>query len=57
MIKVSRNEAFYLREKGFGRYIHVSNRTHKKRYYMTEADKALVALENFRKGNIILSQH
>lgn len=48
MLKISRNEAFMLRENGRGRDVHVTNRTHKKVYYVTESEKSMKILNRYR---------
>lgn len=51
MILITRREAFYMRDKGFGHYVHTVSITHKSRgktYYLTENPRVLTELENFR---------
>lgn len=50
MVRITRNEAFMLREKGRGRDVHISSRTHKKKYYATESEKTLKILDRYRKN-------
>lgn len=56
LIKISKNEARYLREKGWGRFISISSSTHKgnsKRYWLTQYPRVVDVLEEYRQGNII----
>ncbi len=50
MIKVSQEEAAYLRQNGRSHDIHMSSATHKskrKRYYATTSPKTMMFLEKF----------
>ena len=52
MIKISKEEAEYLRSKKRGFDVHMSSKTHKgraKRYYLTESYKSLEILNKYRK--------
>lgn len=51
MIKISKNEAEYLKSKNRGMDIHISSKSHKgkaKRYYLTESRKSLEMLNRYR---------
>lgn len=51
MIKIAQWQAEKLREKGFGKYVNMCNRTHKargKRYFMVESPKAFAALDKIK---------
>lgn len=55
MIKISKDEAEMLREKGRGFDVHMSSRTHKaraKKYYLTENPKSIQILEKYRKNKV-----
>ena len=52
MIKVTRNEAFMLRQKGRGNDVHVHANTHYKSYYGTESAKTSAILEQYRKEHV-----
>lgn len=47
IIIITKNEVKYLREKGYGEYIHNGNGTYN-RYYLTESPKILRELEKYR---------
>lgn len=54
MIKITHDEADYLRSKKLGYLVHVSSATHKgraKRYYLTEDRKALYKLKEYRENS------
>lgn len=56
MIKISQNEAKFLRENGRGFDVHVSSKTHKsraKRYYLTESKGSLKMLAQYRKQTAV----
>ena len=53
MLKITRNEAFMLRENGRGRDVHVHNRTHHKTYYATESERTLEMLDKYRKACVL----
>lgn len=56
MILITKKEAYYLRDKGRGKDIIVSSKTHNgkaKRYYLTESKTSLKLLDTFRKDNLI----
>lgn len=56
MILITKKEAYYLRDKGRGKDIIVSSKTHNgkaKRYYLTESKVSLKLLDTFRKDNLI----
>ena len=56
MILITKKEAYYLREKGRGKDIVVSSKTHNgkaKRYYLTESKTSLKLLNAFREDNLI----
>ena len=56
MILITKKEAYYLRDKGRGKDIIVSSKTHNgkaKRYYLTESKASLKLLDAFRKDNLI----
>lgn len=58
MIKITKDEANYLRSKRMGHLIHMSSATHKgksKRYYMTEDKRAMRTLQNYQKNKIIFT--
>lgn len=58
MIKISQDEAEYLRSKKLGYLVHVSSATHKgraKRYYLTEDKKALHKLKEYKENSITYS--
>lgn len=51
MIKITKEEAFYLRSKGKAYDVHMSSKTHKaraKRYYLTESIGSLALLKQYR---------
>lgn len=53
LIKISKNEAEYLRENNRGCDIHISSKTHKgkaKRYYLTTDRKSMYLLNEYRKS-------
>ena len=47
IIIISKSEAFVLRKKGYGDYVHNGQGTYN-RYYLTESPKVLQALEKYR---------
>lgn len=56
MILITKQEAQYLRERGYESYIHISSKTHKgkaKKYYLTENERVLNKLYNYREKNIV----
>lgn len=58
MVKITANEAKYLREHGHGDEIHISSKTHKsrgKRYYLTENREPMRLLRNFRRKTTVWS--
>lgn len=57
MIQISKQEAFYLREKGRDKDIIVSSKTHHgkaKRYYLTESKASLKLLNKYRENGILV---
>ncbi len=52
MLLITKYEAFAMREKGLQNYVKKSASRHPK-YYLVEAQKALYALEEFRKSKVI----
>lgn len=56
MIKITKNEAEYLRANGLFYDVHMSSSTHKskaKRYYMTTSPKAMRLLKKYKEKEII----
>ena len=56
LLKISKAEAFYLRDHGRWNDVHMSSQTHKKRgkrYWLTTAPKSMKLLEQFRKQEIL----
>lgn len=56
MIKISKEEAFYLRDHGRWYDVHMSSSTHKargKRYFATANPKTMKLLDQFRKKELI----
>jgi hypothetical protein len=56
LIKISKDEATYLREHGRGKDIHLSSATHKARavrYYLTQSFKSMKLLNSYRASKII----
>ena len=56
MILITKKEAYYLRDKGKGKDIIVSSKTHNgkaKRYYLTESKVSLDILSSYRKNNLV----
>lgn len=56
VILITKQEAQYLRERGYESYIHISSKTHKgkaKKYYLTENERVLNKLYNYREKNIV----
>lgn len=59
MIKISKDEAEYMRSNKLGYLIHVSSATHKsraKRYYMTEERKGLKLLAEYKENEVAYSK-
>lgn len=55
MEKITRNEANYLRTHGLEKYVHLTNKKHKKRsktYYAASDEKVSVVLEEYKKSII-----
>ena len=52
MIRVTRDEAFMLREKGRRNDVHVHSSTHYKSYYVTESAKTVQVLAEYRQAHI-----
>ena len=52
MIKISNNEASYLREKGMGRFIKKSYTKHPT-YFLVEDGRAMSALRKFKESRIV----
>ncbi len=60
LIKITKDEAEYLRKQRMGYLIHISSATHKgkaKRYYMTEDKKAMRTLQNYRKNKVVYTYY
>lgn len=56
MILITKKEAYYLRDKGRGKDIVVSSKTHHgkaKRYYLTESKKSLDLVQKYRENNLL----
>lgn len=56
MIRITKNEAEYLRANGKGYDVHMSSATHKsraKRFYATTSPKTMKLLEKYRKQEVI----
>ncbi len=56
MVKINQHEAFYLRDMGLGKDVHMSSKTHKgraKRYFATESPKTMKALKKYRQDIIV----
>jgi hypothetical protein len=59
LINITRDEATYLREKGFGRFIAISSSTHKSRaktYWLTENPNVLRLIMEYR-SSAVLEHH
>lgn len=59
MIKISSSEAEYLRSKRMGKDVHMSSSTHKsraKRYWMTESNKSMAILADYRRKQTVRSE-
>lgn len=59
MIKISQQEAEFMRSNKFGYLVHVSSATHKgraKRYYLTEERKGLKLLAEYKEKEVAYSK-
>lgn len=56
LIKISANEAKYIRDHGQGHCVHMSSKTHKssgKRYWMTSSPRAMKLLKEYKERELI----
>lgn len=56
VLKISKQEAEYLRDNGRGYDIHISSKSHKsrgKRYYATSSPKTMKLLDKFKQQEIL----